>query len=648
MCGVAGFIDLENRLSESEREQATQSMLRYLTHRGPDSQGMTYLLDGRLRLVHTRLSILDLSDAGKQPMCSTSGLTLTYNGEIYNHRFIRQKLIDEEPNLTWHGYSDSEVLLKALDCWGIEKTLQNIEGMFAFALFEEKKQILTLVRDRFGEKPLYYLAENNFFAFSSEWKAINFSLSDHSLDEKGINYLINNACIPAPGSIFRDIKKLAPATILQVSLSRDSCLIYKQRSYWSAVDTVKKCYRSCNLNFDSTVDKLDQLLCDSVENRLEADVPLGCLLSGGIDSSLITAIAQKVSRQTVRTFTAGFNQPGFDESGYAQKISDHLGTEHTTLSIDESHLISTINTLAEKQDEPFADNSFIPTWLISECTKQHVDVVLTGDGGDELFCGYRRYFRGDRVYNFNQRIPLSIRQGLATLFNGDAIEDNSLLKRLLAFASQQKLIHIDTAERVIKYIELLKMPDRVAFYKQMNGTKHIGDYPLQSRIKTDFSTDEHLPKFNNSLDVFRLLDTLNYLPEDILVKTDRCAMAHALECRLPFLDRSIFEFCWSVPIEFHVENGQGKRLLKSLLARYVPNALWQRPKQGFAAPVGYWLKNELQDWTEQRLKFISKNQKLFNQKQINQYWQEHLSGKSDRQYHLWPCLVLSIWLEKHG
>lgn len=649
MCGIAGFINADQRLSQSESVLSAQSMLNAIRHRGPDDDGIKTFDEVALTLIHTRLSIIDLSKAGHQPMSLSSGLHITYNGEIYNHLQLRMLLGKEEPEYQWVGHSDTEVLLRAIEVWGVEKAITRIEGMFAFAVYDEASSKLTLVRDRFGEKPLHYIAEPGFFAFSSECKALKSAIAESKqLNSKALNQLINNSCIASPESVYAGVYKLAPGSVLQVDLSDLGALEYSQKQYWFPERVAAEHYRTYNLGFDQAVDKLEQLLIDSVEKRLESDAPLGCLLSGGIDSSLITALAQKVSNKPVRTFTAGFQQRAYDESEFALEISRYLKTDHTAMQITEEDLLGVVGQIAEHMDEPFSDTSFLPTWLISECTKRHVDVVLTGDGGDELFCGYSRYFRGQSLLESSKRIPKPLRRAVPALLAGTT-KKRSPPARILQKMSAYNLLSPTFTEKMLKYCDLLNTESDEAFYLQTNGVKHVFDYPLTSRENVSFQTAAVLPTHFSSLDLFRLLDTINYLPEDILVKTDRCSMGHGLEGRLPFLDRSIFEFCWSVPPDFHIEDGKGKRLLKAVLKRHVPEPLWDRPKKGFGAPVGLWIKNELRDWAEHRIKYIQRNElELFNVAVIMQYWEQHTSGTADRQYHLWPSLILATWLEKHA
>lgn len=640
MCGIVGYWDKRGAETTVVEQMALQ-----IQHRGPDGAGVWLNKAGDLAMAHRRLAIIDLSPAGHQPMNSPCDrYTLVFNGEIYNHPELRIELEQEGGHFDWRGHSDTETLLAALRHWGLEKTLQRINGMFAFALWDSEEQALFLARDRMGEKPLYYGNNNGCFFFSSELKS--FTTHPHwqaEIDRNAMSLYMRHNYVPAPWSIYQGMNKLAPAHYIVI---REAGLqVSEPRCYWNLAEVVEqgKTQRTGG-DSASLVDDLDTLLRDAVHSRMAADVPLGAFLSGGFDSTMVAALMQSQSHQPVKTFTIGFNEQGYNEAVHAKAVARHLGTDHTELYVTPEEAMAVIPQLPTIWDEPFADSSQIPTLLVSELARKHVTVSLSGDGGDELFCGYNRYTQGYQIWHKLQMLPLPIRRLIGTMmqvFPGAPVEYllNFLPKRL-------QIPHL--ADRLPKLADVVKEASGESYYHRLVSHWKTPDQLVlgATEPKTLFNYPEQLPALADFRERMMYLDTLTYLPDDILTKVDRASMAVSLEARVPLLDHRVAEFAWKVPMSLKYKNGKGKWLLREVLYRYVPRELMERPKMGFGVPIDHWLQVPLYDWAESLLdEGRLKNEGFFDPEPIRQMWQEHASGKRRWHYYLWDVLMFQAWLE---
>lgn len=631
MCGIAGFIS-----EKSFNPYLINNMLSKIQHRGPDSFGIWHEND--VFLGHRRLAILDLSPAGHQPMLSKDqNLIITFNGEIYNYLDIKHEL-DINKNIQWVGHSDTEVILEAISFWGIEKALNKFNGMFAFALWNKKTQELVLARDRFGEKPLYYSLNNGSLIFASELIAVEqYPNLNKELDHEAIQLYLKYRSIPAPYSIYKSVKKLNPGSYACWSKGSSSIEI---KSYWDAKKIfIEKSSNPIQICEADALNKLDSLLHASVQNRMISDVSLGSFLSGGFDSSLITAIMQKNSSTPVTTFSIGFDNPAFNEAEHAKEIASYLGTHHIESYVTGNDALNVVAKLADIYDEPFADSSQIPMYLLSMQTKKHVTVSLSGDGGDELFGGYTRYINSLEQWEKLNKFPLS--PYISKFINVLPEYLRSYLLNLLNLVSQRKLTNLQFAD----LIELCGARTFSEFYQILLSSWKNTSVLLNAPNFVQGSENINLSQTN----LMMLEDTLNYLPNDILTKVDRACMSVSLEGRIPFLDKDIAEFAWSLPLELKINNRTGKYLPKVLAYNYIPKKLLDRPKTGFAVPLGEWLRNDLKDWASDLL--ANQNlirQQIFNTDIIAKVWNEHKSGLVDHSDKLWTILMLQVWLQKRG
>lgn len=645
MCGFVGFLGHGSDFPES-----LGRMVSTLSNRGPDDTGVWYGFDEKIGLAHKRLSILDLSPAGHQPMESRrSRYVIVFNGEIYNHEYLRRELIAFNGfNLnSWLGHSDTETLLTCIETWGLEKTLQKSTGMFSLALWDKQEKRLFLARDRFGEKPLYFGwqggGSERSFLFGSELKALKAHPSFSAKINRGsLSLLLRHNYIPAPYSIYEGISKLEPGSILSVSLNQPDPVITK---YWDAIAVGSVAKSSL---FDGTpqeaVDELEILAKDAVSKQMMADVPLGAFLSGGIDSSTIVALMQSQSSRPVKTFTIGFNEKGFNEAEHAKAVARHLGTDHTEMYVTPNQAMEVIPKLPALYCEPFADSSQIPTYLVSKLAKQQVTVSLSGDAGDELFCGYNRYKLTSQLWKRLSFIPAPMREVASKLITSipPAAWDKmgAIIPGGKSYASLGDKIHKgagvlasnDSGQLYLSMVSQITNPAEWVIKGIEPSTKLINNSPL-------------LTEFND-IEQMMLLDTISYLPDDILTKVDRAAMGVSLEGRVPFLDHRIFEFAWTLPLDYKFRDGQTKWPLRQLLYRYVPKELIERPKMGFGVPIGDWLRGPLRDWAENLLSEDRLRQEgYFYPGIIRAKWAEHLSGKRNWQSQLWTVLMFQAWLE---
>jgi asparagine synthase (glutamine-hydrolysing) len=646
MCGFCGFIQIDRVIEPAAMTAVVERMADTLRHRGPDDRGSWIDANAGIALGHRRLSIIDLSPEGHQPMKSPSGrYVIAYNGEIYNFRELRLEL--DRAGFAWRGHSDTEVMLAAIEAWGLDAALRRFNGMFAFALWDRHEQALHLARDRLGEKPLYYGWSGKTFLFGSELKALRAHPAWRAeIDRNALAAYLRHNYVPAPHSIYSGIAKLAPAHRLRIALT--DARAPTPAPYWSLRDAAESGVANPqDVNDDGAIDELDRLLRDAVARRMVADVPVGVFLSGGIDSSTVVALMQAQSSRPVRSFSIGFNEEGYNEARHAKAVAQHLGTDHTELYVTSSEAMSVIPMLPAMYDEPFADSSQIPTFLVSQLARKHVTVTLSGDGGDELFCGYVRYFWGRRIWNRIGRLPYRLRtltaNALNTLSPGSWNKVFAGMNRLVPLAALGEL----TGDRVHKLAEVLALPTPEALYHGLVSHWSAPESIVyRSREAATALSDRaqwaKLPDFTQRM---MYLDAVTYLPDDILVKVDRASMAVGLEARVPLLDHRVVEFAWRVPLSRTNRNDQGKWLLRQVLHRYVPQHLIDRPKMGFGVPIDSWLRGPLRGWAEdllneQRLR----EQGYFDPAPIRAKWTEHLAGGRNWQYWLWDILMFQAWL----
>jgi len=627
-------------------------MTQQLIHRGPDDEGVWIDRDAGVVLGHRRLAIQDLSPYGHQPMTSASGrYVVAFNGEIYNFRSLQFEL--EGLGYTFRGHSDTEVLLTVVEAWGIEPALTRFIGMFSFVLWDRQERVLTMVRDRLGEKPLYYGWQGKTLLFGSELKALRVHPSWlGKIDRNALALYLRHNYIPAPYSIFTGIHKLLPGTLLQIPFGVPPGALPEPKTYWHA-KTVAEYGVSHPLEMTDSeaVDALDSLLRETIRDKMISDVPLGAFLSGGFDSSTIVALMQAESRTPVKTFTIGFHEEDYNEAEHAKAVAKHLGTEHTELYVKPEQALEVIPLLPTLYDEPFSDSSQIPTFLVSEMTKQHVTVALSGDGGDELFCGYQRYYLADMLWRKIGKIPGPLRGMTASLIKGvpSTIYDRTLgwLSPLASRYGREG----KTGDKLHKAAELLVFKDSEELYRCLvshwkDPTCVVKNSMEPFTALTDRSRRAHLSDYIQRM---QYLDTISYLPDDILVKVDRAAMGVSLETRVPFLDHRVVEFAWRIPLSMKIRNGQGKWILRQVLDKYVPRELVDRPKIGFGVPINSWLRGPLREWAEELLDSGRLSEAgFFDPLPIRKKWEEHISGQRDWHYYLWGILMFQAWLEASG
>jgi asparagine synthase (glutamine-hydrolysing) len=618
-----------------------------LAHRGPDDFGYWCQRDVGLALGQRRLSIVDLSPAGHQPMRSASGrYEIIFNGEIYNHRAVRSELEAAGLGAAWRGHSDTETLLAAIEAWGLQRALQRCVGMFALALWDRESRRLSLARDRAGEKPLYYGRSGSAFLFGSELKALQAHPAFRGEVDRGCLALFLRHCyVPEPLSIFKGIQRLPAGTILEVNQDGSYA---SPVPYWSFESLVAAGQSEPFRGTDQeATDALDRLLAEAVRIQMEADVPLGAFLSGGIDSSLVVALMQRQSTRRVRTFTIGFSEREYDESAHARAVAQHLGTDHTELRVTPAESMAVIPRLAQIYDEPFADSSQIPTFLVAQLARQHVTVSLSGDAGDELFGGYNRYVWATRVWGAGRMLGPLRGIGARSL---RALTPETWT-RLLSYGKPllpSRWRAAQPGDKVHRVADLLDCSRPELYRLLVSHWANPGQVVM--RATEPASPLTQLMNRTGALGFEEQMmwwDFMTYLPGDILVKVDRAAMAVSLETRVPLLDHRVIEFAWSLPLHMRVRAGEGKWLLKQLLSRYVPRALFQRPKTGFGVPLDSWLRGPLRDWAEALLdESRLRRDGFLNPQPIRQAWLDHLSGRRNRAYWLWDVLMFQSWWDE--
>lgn len=643
MCGVAGFVCRTQLVSMRE---SLERMTQAIRHRGPDDSGVWLDDVAGVALGHRRLSILDLSPYGHQPMQSASGrYVIVYNGEIYNHLLLREEMAGHH----WRGHSDTETLLAALDLWGIETALKKSVGMFAFALWDRDTNTLTLARDRLGEKPLYYGWQNDVFMFGSELKVLRAHPEFRgTTDRNALTLLLRYSYIPAPYSIYKGIYKLPQGTYWQWAPSSSGTGEIK--TYWSAREASEIGQRNrFKGSDDEAVEALESVLSMSVAGQMHADVSLGAFLSGGVDSSTVVALMQSHTSRPVKTFTIGFHEPGYNEAEHALMVARHLGSDHTEMYVKPEEAQAVIPLLPLLYDEPFADSSQIPTYLVSKLACGHVTVSLSGDGGDELFGGYNRYFWAQKIWRRLGWLPLTVRAALAGILTTlPPTAWNAVFQRCNFFLPA-KLRYANPGDKMHKLAEILavRSPEEI-YWGLVSHWKHPARVVLNATepptVLTDSDAWADAPDLTHRM---MFLDTVSYLPDDILTKVDRAAMGNSLETRVPLLDHRVFEFAWTLPLSMKIRDGHSKWLLRQVLYRHVPKELIERPKMGFGIPLDAWLRGPLRIWSEDLLNPARlKSEGYFQPEPVQQKWHEHLAGQRNWSYYLWNVLVFQMWKQQ--
>ncbi len=649
MCGFFGLQSF--KLDTNEKIKLSRKALILLNSRGPDSNDIALESSKNLIFTHNRLSILDLSPNGNQPMRSLSGnLLITFNGEIYNHKSLREELLSKKKFNQWRGTSDTETLLQAIEIWGLEITLNKIVGMYSFALWDRKSEALYLVRDRFGEKPLYYgwLPRNESFVFSSDLIFDKlFKDEEFSINGDAVNDLLHLNYINNDYSIYKNIFKIQPGSYSKIIFKKNKNPIINYKKYW---EPEKININKNNFSYDENINHLDHKLTSIVKSQISADVEVGTFLSGGIDSSLITAKAQELSSKKIKTFCIGNEDKSHDESKYASKVAKFLSTDHDELILNKKNIIEDIPTIINNLNEPLGDSSFIPTFYVSKLAKKKVKVVLTGDAGDEIFGGYNRYTKLkliNRIYKLPKILKKIIFVSLSNLGNNNINRINKIIKFIPSLKNEFYLN--EKIKKILDRIDPKLTFSDFLFSFLLNNNEisllNNSDQFSRNKVLNNFN-DQFLNEYKNKLSLeekMMFIDTINYLPNDILFKVDRASMSNSLETRAPFLDNNLYEFSLSLPIDQKIKNSKGKIILRDLLKKKIPKDLIDRPKAGFSIPIGDWIRQPLRDWSEDLLskKNIDKTG-ILNFDNITKIWSDHKKG-IDNSSLLWSILVFQNW-----
>ncbi|HYW60054.1 MAG TPA: asparagine synthase (glutamine-hydrolyzing) [Xanthobacteraceae bacterium] len=633
MCGIAGLWRFGGA-PEPVLAGEARAMTDAIAYRGPDGDGHWIDAQVGVALGHRRLAIIDLTPTGVQPMTSADGrVVITYNGELYNRAEMAAEI-----DLPWRGTSDTEVLVEAIARFGIDGALDRANGLFAFAAFDRASRRLHLARDRLGIKPLYWTRQNGVFAFASELKALRaLAVLAFTVEPGAVASYLRYACVPAPATIFRDVAKLAPGHRLEIDGAGATV-----RRYWDLADIARRAQQDCDRRPEAEiVEELDGLLADAVKRQMVSDVPIGAFLSGGIDSSTVVALMQRAASRPVKTFSIGFRERGFDEASNAKAVARHLGTDHTEMVLSAADAQAIIPRLPAIYDEPFADSSQLPTFLVSQVARRDVTVALSGDGGDEVFGGYVRYQGIARLAGAARRLPRPLRRVAARSIELLSADVWDMLAR--ALPPSLRLSH--AGDKIHKGAALLADADPLDMYRRA-----VSYTPQPVRflpgVTEPADVIERLGGETRGLDTvsqLRLLDMLTYLPDDILTKVDRASMAVSLEARVPLLDHRVVEFVWRIPSARLIVNREGKRPLRSVLARYVPRSVVDRPKMGFGIPVGDWIRGPLRPWAEDLLAPGAMSDGLFDRAAVLRWFTEFLSGRRDAQHGLWAVLQFQAW-----
>ncbi len=645
MCGLTGFLQT-TQTDETPLTRQAKRMMDQICHRGPDDEGVWADEEAGVGLGFRRLAILDLSPTGHQPMASANGrFVIIFNGEIYNYRDLRVEL--EAKGVAFRGTSDTEVLLAGAEEWGAEAVIPKLWGMFAFALWDRQERTLLLARDRLGKKPMYYAQTHNTFLFGSELKALRAHPSfEPEVDRDALAAYLRFGYVPTPHTIYKGAHKLPAGAYAVVRRGQPPSI----REYWSARKAAEYGLdHRLNISEAEAIEQLDQLLRDSVARRMIADVPLGALLSGGVDSSVVTALMQAQSSRPVKTFTIGFKVPNYNEAELAKAVAAHLGTDHTELYVTETEARNVIPRLPDLYDEPFADSSQIPVFLVSQLARQHVTVALSGDGGDELFAGYTRYLWAENIWRAMGRWPGWGREAASNLIQSLSPRNWDRLYGGIEPVIPKRLRQTLPGDKLYKLAALLSAETQdalfqslVSWWKEPNDIVIGGQEPLSPLADSSIQN-----RFTNFTERMMFQDLITYLPDDILVKVDRASMGVSLEGRAPLLDHRLVEWLWQLPLNFKLRNGQSKWLLRQVLDHYVPSALIERPKMGFGVPIDGWLRGPLRDWAETLLSEERLAREGFlNPKPIRALWQAHMDGSRNEPHCLWAVLMFQAWKER--
>jgi asparagine synthase (glutamine-hydrolysing) len=646
VCGIAGFFASASPRDADTLRARGLAMADAIVHRGPDDGDVWVDPAAGLALAHRRLSILDLSPAGHQPMPSASGrYVVAFNGEIYNHLELRGMLGAQ----AWRGHSDTETLLACIEAWGIDITLSRLTGMFAFALWDRTRRELALARDRLGEKPLYYGWQGGTFLFGSELKA----LAAHpvwraEVDRDALALFMRYGYVPLPYSIWRGVRKLLPGSYLTLSLDDPVGVLPAPTLYWRARDVAIAGLRT-DLDDQSAEQQLDAELRRAIAGQIVADVPLGAFLSGGVDSSTIVALMQQQSSRPIRTFSVGFSESDYDEAIHAKAVAAHLGTDHTELYVSPADALAVVPRLPEMFDEPFGDSSQIPTHLVAAMARRHVTVSLSGDGGDELFGGYNRYFWGRAIWRRIGSAPRSLRGLVGRGIVAVSPRTWDRLGRCLPHRLRQPML----GDRMHKLADVIDVANTNELYRHLVSQHREPGSLVIGGSEPSIWADEEAAAFaadargSDFTERMMFHDLVGYMADDILTKVDRAAMACSLETRVPLLDHRLVEFAWSLPLDMKIRDGQGKWLLRQVLYRYVPKHLIERPKQGFGIPLDSWLRGPLRDWAEALLdESRLHGEGYLDASLVRRKWSEHLTGRRNWQHWLWNVLMFQAWQER--
>lgn len=647
MCGIAGFVDLEGFNSNYAKEVGN-AMGKAIQHRGPDNSGLWVDRDNGVTLAHQRLAIIDLSTSALQPMHSSSGrYVICFNGEIYNHKDLRSELDLSGKSPLWRSYSDTETILACIDAYGLRETLVKLVGMFSIALWDKSAKEIILARDRTGEKPLYYGINKRLLLFGSELKALRAHPKfKPKIDRDALCLYLRHNYIPQPYSIYEGIKKLPPGHFIKL---KENAV---PEQYWS----LKQNITSAKLNpFEGSekeaLNVLDKLLISTVKGQMQADVPLGAFLSGGVDSSLILALMQEQNSHPIESFTIGFDDKEFNEAPYGQEVAKYLGTKHNELYVSSKTAREVIPNLPKIYDEPFSDSSQIPTFLVSEMAQKKVKVCLSGDGGDEVFGGYNRYTWGNNFLSMQVNIPKPFRTFVASLITS---LPPSIWNKLLApalYLTPKKYRYTNIGDKLHKIATIFNCSSFEEVYRLLISHWNFPENVVigGKEPKTILTSTGEMPNKISNEERMMFYDMMMYLPDDILVKVDRAAMAVSLETRAPFLDHRVIDLASQLPLDMKIRNGTNKWCLKQLLYKRVPKHLIERPKMGFGVPIGDWLRGPLRDWAE----FLLAEKRIvqsgyFHNSEIQKKWREHLTGDRNWHYYLWDILMFESWREEEG
>jgi asparagine synthase (glutamine-hydrolysing) len=640
MCGIAGFKTVSFG-SPDRFQNITSSMIASLQHRGPDDEGTWVDAEAGVAFVHSRLSIVDLSPTGHQPMTSADGrFVMIYNGEVYNHNEIRPEL--EARGIRFRGHSDSEVMLEAFAAFGILPTVKRLIGMFAIGLWDRRERTLLLIRDRVGIKPLYWAKFGDLFLFGSELKALRAHPGwTARIDRSAVATFMRHNYVPAPQTIYEGVQKLEPGTILTLPWNGEP----QFERFWDARSVARAGLADPMQGSDTELtDQLETLLKDAVKRRMVADVPVGAFLSGGIDSSTVVALMKAANAGPVRTYTIGSELAGYNEAAHSAAVAKHLGTEHTELMVTSKEAIDVIPRLPDMYDEPFADSSQIPTFLVSAMTRRHVTVALSGDGGDELFAGYNRYHLTAQIWRSFSMLPHPVRRALAGMITTvPADRWNKLLSFIPASIRQRQI-----GDKMHKFAAVLPCKAETELYRRLVTHWEPSDVVLNADEPKGVLWDAQIDKdFPDLLERMQYFDQVTYLPDDILTKVDRASMAVALEARVPLIDHRVVEFSWRLPHKAKIRGGTSKWLLRQVLYRHVPKELVERPKMGFSVPLGDWLRGPLRPWAENLLAEPRLRQAgFFDAVRVRQTWDAHLTGRRNHEYMLWNVLMFEAWRDR--